>query len=717
MTILLRQVKIADTKSPFNGLVKDILLLDHQIISISDKYKGEADQTIELKNAFVSPGFVDPFVHFCDPGMEHKETVESGLDAVQEKLSINNLSYFIGGRALYENAALHIKPKDKIGLVGLNGTGKSTLLKIINGDIQPSSGEVQKAKDCTIGFLNQDLLSYQSEDSILDVALEAFKETLQLEQEIENVLHQMETDHSDEIVNKLARLQDQFEANEGYTIKAKAEEVLEGIGFQTNDLQKPLRQFSGGWRMRIELAKLLLQSNDVLLLDEPTNHLDIESIIWLEQFLRNYIGVVVIVSHDKMFLDNVTNRTIEISLGKAYDFNKPYSEYLVLRQEIREKQLATQKNQAKKIEETEKLIEKFRAKASKASMAQSLIKKLDKVERIEVDEDDNSVMNISFPVSQTPGRVVIEAEHVTKAYGDKTILKDISLLVERGSKVAFVGQNGQGKSTFMKAIVNEFEYEGSIKLGHNVQLGYFAQNQAEYLDGEITLLQTMEEAATDTNRSKVRDMLGSFLFRGDDVEKKVKVLSGGERNRLALCKLLLQPINVLVMDEPTNHLDIKSKNVLKAALKQFEGTLLLVSHDRDFLQGMSNIVYEFKDQKIREYLGDINFFLEQKNAMNMREIEKKEVVSNANTNKAVKNISYEDQKKAKSLQNRLSKIESQIQQLEKDIQLDDKALASNYDKHIEDATFFAAYEKKKKELEQLLEDWENVQLEIEMVNS
>ena len=379
--------------------------------------------------------------------------------------------------------------------------------------------------------------------------------------------------------------------------------------------------------------------------------------------------------------------------------------------------MATQKNQAKKIEETEKLIEKFRAKASKASMAQSLIKKLDKVERIEVDEDDNSVMNISFPVSQTPGRVVVEAEHVTKAYGDKTILKDISLLVERGSKVAFVGQNGQGKSTFMKAIVNEFEYEGSIKLGHNVQLGYFAQNQAEYLDGEITLLQTMEDAASDTNRSKVRDMLGSFLFRGDDVEKKVKVLSGGERNRLALCKLLLQPINVLVMDEPTNHLDIKSKNVLKAALKQFEGTLLLVSHDRDFLQGMSNIVYEFKDQKIREYLGDINFFLEQKNAMNMREIEKKEVVSNASCNKVVKNISYEDQKKAKSLQNRLSKIESQIQQLEKDIQLDDKALASNFDKHIEDATFFAAYEKKKKELEQLLEDWENVQLEIEMLNS
>lgn len=463
--------------------------------------------------------------------------------------------------------------------------------------------------------------------------------------------------------------------------------------------------------MRIELAKLLLQANDILLLDEPTNHLDIESIIWLESFLRNYPGVVVIVSHDKMFLDNVTNRTIEISLGKAYDFNKPYSQYLELRSEIREKQLATQKNQAKKIEETEKLIEKFRAKASKASMAQSLIKKLDKVERIEVDEDDNSVMNISFPVSITPGRVVVEAEDVSKSYGEKQILKDISLLVERGSKIAFVGQNGQGKSTFMKAIVKDIDYTGTIKLGHNVQLGYFAQNQAEYLDGEITLLQTMQDAATDTNRAKVRDMLGSFLFRGDDVEKKVKVLSGGERNRLALCKLLLQPINVLVMDEPTNHLDIKSKNVLKEALKQYEGTLLLVSHDRDFLQGMSNIVYEFKDQKIKEYLGDINFFLEQRNLENMREVEKKDIAKK-DTPKD-KSQSYEDQKKGKALQNKLSKVESQIKQLEIDIQKDDKLLESEYDKHIEDASFFTAYNKKKKDLDNLLDEWEKVQEEID----
>ena len=554
-----------------------------------------------------------------------------------------------------------------------------------------------------------------------DVRYQAFTDIKEVERKLVEINHLLvtRTDYESaeysQIIEDLSDYTHRFELLGGYNYIGETEKILLGLGFKREVFNNLTETFSGGWRMRIELAKLLLQANDILLLDEPTNHLDIESIIWLESFLRNYPGVVVIVSHDKMFLDNVTNRTIEISLGKAYDFNKPYSQYLELRHEIREKQLATQKNQQKKIEETEKLIEKFRAKASKASMAQSLIKKLDKVERIEVDEDDNSVMNISFPVSKVPGKVVIEAEQVTKAYGDNVILKDINLLVERGSKIAFVGQNGQGKSTFIKAIVHEFEFHGQIKLGHNVQLGYFAQNQAEYLDGEITLLQTMEDAATDTNRSKVRDMLGSFLFRGDDVEKKVKVLSGGERNRLALCKLLLQPINVLVMDEPTNHLDIKSKNVLKAALQKFEGTLLLVSHDRDFLQGMSNIVYEFKDQQIKEYLGDVNFFLEQRNLENMREVEKKDAVQKAQPQTNAK-LSYEDQKKGKALQNRLSKIESQIKQLERDIQHDDKALASNYDKHIEDASFFMAYNKKKKELDQLLDEWEVVQVEIDAVH-
>ena len=632
-------------------------------------------------------------------------------------LNIHNLSVSFGGTYLFEEVTFRMGAGDRVGLVGKNGAGKSTMLKILAKDMMPDSGSIATEKEVKIGFLRQDI-DFEQGRTVLEEAYQAFTDIIEVEKRLAEINHQLvtrtdyESEEYSQIIEDLSDFTHRFELLGGYNYVGDTEKILLGLGFKREVFNNLTETFSGGWRMRIELAKLLLQANDILLLDEPTNHLDIESIIWLESFLRNYPGVVVIVSHDKMFLDNVTNRTIEISLGKAYDFNKPYSQYLELRHEIREKQLATQKNQAKKIEETEKLIEKFRAKASKASMAQSLIKKLDKVERIEVDEDDNSVMNISFPVSKVPGKVVIEAEQVTKKYGDKTILKDIELLVERGSKIAFVGQNGQGKSTFIKAIVHEFEFQGTIKLGHNVQVGYFAQNQAEYLDGEITLLQTMEDAATDTNRSKVRDMLGSFLFRGDDVEKKVKVLSGGERNRLALCKLLLQPINVLLMDEPTNHLDIKSKNVLKAALQKFEGTLLLVSHDRDFLQGMSNIVYEFKDQKIKEYLGDINYFLEQRNLENMREVEKKDIVKKevaANNTKT----SYEDQKKNKTLQNRLSKVESNIKQLERDIQNDDKALASNYDKHIEDASFFMAYNKKKAELDKLLEEWEQVQLEID----
>ena len=632
-------------------------------------------------------------------------------------LNIHNLSISFGGTYLFEEVTFRLGAGDRVGLVGKNGAGKSTMLKILAKDFAPDSGVISQEKEVRMGFLRQDI-DFEQGRTVLEEAYEAFTDIKIVEKKLEEINHQLvtrtdyESDGYSQIIEDLSDYTHRFELLGGYNYIGDTEKILLGLGFKREVFENQTETFSGGWRMRIELAKLLLQANDVLLLDEPTNHLDIESIIWLESFLRNYPGVVVIVSHDKMFLDNVTNRTIEISLGKAYDFNKPYSEYLELRHEIREKQLATQKNQAKKIEETERLIEKFRAKASKASMAQSLIKKLDKVERIEVDEDDNSVMNISFPLSKEPGKVVIEAEDVTKKYGDKTILKDISLLVERGSKIAFVGQNGQGKSTFMKAIVREFEFEGIIKLGHNVQLGYFAQNQAEYLDGEITLLRTMEDAATDTNRSKVRDMLGSFLFRGDDVEKKVKVLSGGERNRLALCKLLLQPINVLVMDEPTNHLDIKSKNVLKAALQKYEGTLLLVSHDRDFLQGMSNIIYEFKDQKIKEYLGDINYFLEQRNLENMREVEKKDA-SKAAASKGSSKNSYEEQKKGKALQNKLSKVESQIKQLERDIQQDDKMLASNYDKHIEDARFFTAYNKKKVELDKLLLDWEIVQEEID----
>ena len=634
-------------------------------------------------------------------------------------LNIHNLSVSFGGTYLFEEVTFRLGAGDRVGLVGKNGAGKSTMLKILSRELAPDSGTIATEKEVKIGFLKQDI-DFVKGRTVLDEAYQAFEEIKRAESRIEDINHQLatRTDYESEeyskLIEDLSDVTHHYEILGGYNYVGDTEKILLGLGFKREDFTKLTDTFSGGWRMRIELAKLLLQSNDVLLLDEPTNHLDIESIIWLENFLKSYPGVVIIVSHDKMFLDNVTNRTIEISLGKIYDFPKPYSQYLELRDEIREKQLATQKNQEKMIEHTEKLIEKFRAKASKASMAQSLIKKLDKVERIEVDEDDNSVMNISFPVSVTPGRVVVEAENVTKKYGDKTILRDIDLLVERGSKIAFVGQNGQGKSTLIKAITGDIDYTGTIKLGHNVQLGYFAQNQAEYLDGEITLIDTMTNAANDSNRSKVRDMLGAFLFRGDDVEKKVKVLSGGERNRLALCKLLLQPINVLVMDEPTNHLDIKSKNVLKAALNKFEGTLLLVSHDRDFLQGLSNIVYEFKDHKIREYLGDINFYLEQRNMQNMREVEKREVVKEDKAQKQAKpQLTYEEQKKNKTLQNRLSKIESQIQSLENDIQHDDKRLASDYEKLMADAAFFTAYENKKKELDNLMAEWEQVQEELE----
>ncbi|MFN3757315.1 MAG: ABC-F family ATP-binding cassette domain-containing protein [Flavobacterium sp.] len=632
-------------------------------------------------------------------------------------LNIHNLSVSFGGSYLFDEVTFRLGSGDRVGLVGKNGAGKSTMLKILSGDIKADTGSIATEKEVKIGFLRQDI-DFVKGRTVLQEAYEAFGDIQTAERKLEEINQQLSsrTDYESEsysaLINELSDVSHHYEVLGGYHYAGDTEKILQGLGFKREDFHQPTDTFSGGWRMRIELAKLLLQSNDILLLDEPTNHLDIESILWLESFLKNFPGVVVIVSHDKMFLDNVTNRTIEISLGKIYDFNKPYSEYLLLRHEIREKQLATQKNQQKKIEETEKLIEKFRAKASKASMAQSLIKKLDKIDRIEVDEEDTAAMHINFPVSVTPGRVVIEAEHVTKRFGDKVVFKDLSLKVERGSKIALVGQNGQGKSTFVKAIVKEFPYEGTITLGHNVQLGYFAQNQAEYLDGEITLLDTMIDAANDTNRSKVRDMLGSFLFRGDDVEKKVKVLSGGERNRLALCRLLLQPMNVLLMDEPTNHLDIVSKTVLKNALKKYEGTLILVSHDRDFLQGMADLVYEFKDQKIKEYLGDINFFLEQRNVQNMREVEKRDEVKAAAKDKAP-SLSYDDQKKLKSLQNKLSKIESQIQQLEKDIQVDDRELASHYDKHLENAAFFTAYERKKRDLDTLLEEWETVQETLE----
>ena len=630
-------------------------------------------------------------------------------------LNIHNLSVSFQGEYLFEEITFRLGAGDRVGLIGKNGAGKSTLLKILSKEMEPDTGQIAADKDLKIGFLKQDI-DFVEGRTVLEESYQAFEEIKKLEKKLEEINHHLavRTDYESEIYHQLMvdlnDVQHQYEIHGGYNYQGETERILQGLGFRREDFGKLTDTFSGGWRMRIELAKLLLQDNDILLLDEPTNHLDIESIIWLEGFLNNYPGAVVIVSHDKMFLDNVTNRTIEISLGRIYDYNKPYTKYLVLREELRTQQLASQKNQEKQIQQTEKLIEKFRAKASKASMAQSLIKKLDKVERIQVDEDDNSVMNLKFPVSVTPGKVVIEAENISKSYGDKNVLQQIDLLIERDSKTAFVGQNGQGKSTLAKIIVGEVEHKGSLKLGHNVQIGYFAQNQAEYLDGTKTVLDTMIDAANESNRSKVRDILGSFLFRGDEVEKKVRVLSGGERNRLALAKMLLQPFNVLVMDEPTNHLDIKSKNVLKDALISFEGTLILVSHDRDFLQGLTNKVYEFKDHKIREYLGDIDFYLEQRKVENLREVEKRDVVKNAP--KENKKDNYQNQKKLKSLNNKLSNVEATISKLEKEIKAADAQLASNYEKMAK-PEFFETYENKKKELEKTMQKWEEITGELE----
>ena len=626
-------------------------------------------------------------------------------------LNVHNLSVSFQGEYLFEEVAFMLNAGDRVGLIGKNGAGKSTMLKLLSRELKPDSGTIAADKDVRIGFLKQDI-DFVKGRTILEEAYQAFGEIKTLEQKLDDIHHQIETrtDYESEsyhnLLDMLSDYTHRFDLIGGYLYQGETEKVLLGLGFQRSDFDKLTDSFSGGWRMRIELAKLLLQNNDILLLDEPTNHLDIESIIWLEQFLTTYSGAVVIVSHDKMFLDNVTNRTIEISVGKIYDYPKPYSKFLELRQEIREQQIASQKNQEKKIQQTEKLIEKFRAKASKASMAQSLIKKLDKIDRIEVDEEDNAVMNVRFPVSVTPGKVVLEIDDVSKSYGEKEVLSHVSLLVERGSKIAFVGQNGQGKTTLAKMIIGETDYQGTIKLGHNVQLGYFAQNQADYLDGELTVLDTMYHAADDTNRMKIRDILGSFLFRGDEVDKKVKVLSGGERNRLALAKMLLSDFNVLVMDEPTNHLDIKSKNVLKKALQQFEGTLIIVSHDRDFLQGLTDKVYEFKNKNIKEYLGDIDFYLEQRAVANFREMEQQKETLSAPTKAAAnaEKLSFEQQKQQKAAQNKLNKIENQIAALEEELKQMDVQMGLG----VQSNDYYKEYEQKKKMLEELMTEWENL---------
>ena len=564
-------------------------------------------------------------------------------------ISVNGVTVSFGGHDLFDNISFLINLKDRIGLAGKNGAGKSTLLKILSGNQNPTKGEVTMPKSCKIGYLPQDMI-HQHGRTVFDETESAYEEIQQLEIRIDQINHQLETrtDYESDAYSKLIE-----EQTDVYTRldmlgagnrKEEIEKILRGLGFDRKDFDRQTAEFSGGWRMRIELAKLLLQKPDILLLDEPTNHLDIEAIMWLEEFMETYAGAVLLISHDKTFLDNVTNRTIEISNQKIYDYKTNYSRYLLLRKERREQQENAAKNQQKIIDQTEVLIDKYRAKASKAAFAQSLIKKLDRMDRVEVDDDDSQSMNFRFPTPAHSGKIILTVEQAGKHYGSKHIFSGANFIVTKGEKIGLVGRNGEGKSTMMKMIAKKVEFDGGIKLGHSVMMGYFEQDQEEKLDQKKTVFETIDEAAVGDVRKQVRGLLGSFLFRGDDIDKKVQVLSGGERGRLAICKLLLEPYNFLLMDEPTNHLDIRSKDILKKALINYEGTVIMVSHDRDFMKGICDRLFEFRDGKVKEHLCDIEDFmlLRKVERLNELDLEKKdnkekkqEVSTNKNTSHAI----------------------------------------------------------------------------------
>lgn len=628
-------------------------------------------------------------------------------------LSISNLSYFIGGRALYENANLHIKPKDKIGLVGQNGTGKSTLLKIIHGDYLPTTGEVQKAKDCTIGFLNQDLLSYQSDDSILDVALVAFKETLAIQDEIDKVLKLMETDYSEEVINRLAHLQDRFESNEGYTIKAKAEEVLEGIGFQTNDLQKPLRQFSGGWRMRVMLAKLLLEKPALLMLDEPTNHLDLPSIQWVENYLKNYEGAVVVVSHDQTFLDNCISTTVEVANQTLTSYSGNYSFYKEEKKLRMELQQNAYENQQQQIKQTERFIERFRAKATKSNQVQSRIKALDRMDRVHEVVNDEAFVNFKFKFSQKSGRDVVTLDQVSKAYGDLTILKNTTARIERGDKIALIGANGKGKSTLLRIIAGTEAIAGKRAEGHNVIKAFFAQHQLEALTLDNEIIQEMSQAGSGKTEMELRGVLGCFLFSNEEVYKKIKVLSGGEKSRVALAKTLISEANFLLLDEPTNHLDFQSVNILIQALQQYEGTFITVSHDRHFIKGVANKIWYIEQHEIKEYPGtyeEYEFWRSQQVDQVAVAPAQKPVKAVPVTSPKSKEDTQQAKRELKKLEDQLQGVEKEIHQLEVQKQDLEAKLAepSLYLDEVEAQKIQASYQQVQASLEKVNATWEQL---------
>ena len=643
-------------------------------------------------------------------------------------LSLNKVSLSFGGHNIFNEISFQVNPGDRIGLVGRNGAGKSTLLRLIAGEYTPDGGQLATPSEFRLAYLKQELLK-QPGLTVMQLAEKAFDEIKRIEKRLEEINYEIttRTDYESQayhdLLDELHHLTDRFSLLHGYTYRADIERVLKGLGFKQDDFVKPLSTFSGGWQMRAELARLLLTYPDLLLLDEPTNHLDIESIIWLEEYLAQSNQTVILVSHDRTFLDNVTNRTIEISMGRVYDFNMPYSKYVTQRSEIMEKQVQPQKNQEKEIKQTEQLIERFRYKASKAAFAQTLIKKLDKLERIEVDVEDTRSMHFKFPPAPRSGKVVVKGDNLGKSYGDKLVFKHVDIEIERGNRVAFVGQNGQGKSTLVKIITTNLAHNGNLEMGHNVQIGYYAQDQADSLDGDKTVLATIEDAADEDTRKRARDLLGSFMFSGEDVDKKVKVLSGGERGRLAMCKLMLQPINLLVMDEPTNHLDMRAKDVLKQALQQYDGTLLVVSHDREFLHGLADRVYEFREGKVKPYLGGIEFFLEQRKLNNMRMLEKRaEEKESEKTDKATKG-NYKErkelEKQLRKTQNQLQKAEAEIEQQEAHIKALDEALMhpEKFKELSKDPDYFEKYEKDKQRLEALMLNWETLGADLDAIQA
>ena len=639
-------------------------------------------------------------------------------------ISLDNLTISYGGWTLFDGISFMINPKDRIGLVGKNGAGKTTLLRVITGEQQPSEGAVTINGECTIGYLPQQMRVADTTSLVAETA-KAFDEVLRIEAEIERLTSEIgsRTDYESEeyatLIHRLNEANDRYHILGGDTREADIERTLLGFGFKRTDFERPTREFSGGWRMRIELAKLLLRRPSIFLLDEPTNHLDIESIQWLEEYLKNYNGAVLLISHDRAFLDNVTTRTVEISLGKAYDYKVPYSKYVILRAERRAQQMAAYENQQRLIEKTEEFIEKFRYKPTKSNQVQSRIKQLEKLDRIEVDEEDLSRLNIKFPPAPRTGQIVAEVKGVGKAFDTKRIFSNAEFTIERGQKIALVGRNGEGKTTFARMLIGELEAtEGEIKLGANVNIGYYAQNQDDLMDGEFTVFDTLDRVAVGDIRTRLRDILGAFLFRGEDIDKKVKVLSGGERSRLAMARLMLEPYNLLILDEPTNHMDMRSKDILKDALQKFDGTVVVVSHDREFLDGLVDRIYEFRDGGVREYLGDIWYFLEKRKVESLQDIERKDrpqqSEKSSDTPTAGK-MTYEQKKEQEKILRKLRKtvegIEEELAKVEGEIAEYDKRFATATEYNAED---YAKYDTLKQRYDHLMHEWEKASYELEI---